>query len=241
MRKTFLLFSLLLFSFGAAFGQDDFSSSRLSNLANELKRNTVDLADRASEELRRNSTATRSTIEEAFLAQQVDASAGLFQQMVIDRRRASELRDAVAVLGDLTRRAPTYGSNSFLWREIQTDIGRINRELGGTGGGTGAWDTPRVTGRVIWKGTVDGRVQLLIRGDTVEVRTLSGLDNGAGTYNFTSALPARNIRVEAERKKGRGSVKMVQQPSKSNAYTAIVEIYDSGGGARQYEVDVYWR
>ena len=49
MKKTFLLplLSILLFSF-SAFAQietDRYTSSRLDNLANQLKRDTVDLAE----------------------------------------------------------------------------------------------------------------------------------------------------------------------------------------------------
>lgn len=242
-RSLFFAFLVLTISFSTAFGQDDFSSSRLSNFANDLKRDAVDLAERAYSEVNRSSTATRATIEEAFLAQQVDAAAGLFQQMVDDRRRAAELRDAAAILTDLSRRAPSYGSNSYLWRNVQDSVGKITRELGGSGGSTGGGnqDNRPVVGRVYWKGTVDDKIQLVISGGAAEVRTLSGRDYGQGNFNFTAAMPGRNLSVGVDKKKGRGNARVVQQPTKSNGYTAIVEVYDSGSGAKEYELDVYWR
>ena len=81
MKKTILLLSLILaaFTFSISAQDDSFSSSRLNNLVNNLKRQTVDLVDRTSEDLRRSRNNTRSDIETAFLAQQLDASVGFFR------------------------------------------------------------------------------------------------------------------------------------------------------------------
>ena len=144
MKKTILLLSLILsaFTFSISAQDDSFSSNRLNTLVNNLKRQTVDLVDRTSEDLRRNRNNSRSDIEAAFLAQQMDASVGFFDRMVRDNRRGSELRDAAAVLTDLARRAPGYGSSSYLWRDVQSSINDINRELGGnTGGGNTGGNT----------------------------------------------------------------------------------------------------
>ena len=100
MIKTILFLSLILsaFTFSISAQDDSFSSNRLNNLVNNLKRQTVDLVDRTSEDLRRSQNNSRSDIEAAFLAQQMDASVGFFDRMVRDNRRGSELRDAAAVL-----------------------------------------------------------------------------------------------------------------------------------------------
>lgn len=251
MKRT-LLFTLLLIATlaTAANAQEDFFSSRLNNYADELKRATVDLVDRTQSDMRRGGSLSRSTIEEAFVASQFDASAGLFQDMVNDRRRASELRDAASILNDLSRRAPSYGSNSYQWRNVQTAITNINRELGGNGGGGngngnggGGWneDNRPVLGHVYWKGQVDDKVHLVIRGGTAETRVISGNTLGNGNYNFTMAFPGRNVRVDVDKKKGRGSARVIQQPSRANDFTTIIEVYDNGGGARDYELDIYWR
>lgn len=246
MKKQILLTLLLTMVFAvAAQAQDDYFSSRLNNYADDLKRNTVDLADRTSNDLRRSSSNSRSAIEEAFLAAQVDASAGLFQQMISDRRRASELRDAAALLTDLVRRAPGYGSNSYAWRNVQKSINDINRELGnsgnGNGNGNGNPDNRPVIGRVYWRGTVDDKIQLVIRGGQIDTRVLSGTPYPEGTYSFTAALPGRNVTVDVNKTKGRGNARVIQQPSKSNDFTTIVEISDSDGGAKEYQLDIFWR
>lgn len=240
MKKTLLIAILMLLAVGVR-AQDDFTSSRLETIANRLKRDTVDLSERSSEDLRNASTVTRSLIEEAFLAAQLDASVGIFQDMVRDRRRASELREAAALLSDLGRRAPTVSNNGAMWRTALNSIADLNRELG-TGGGTGGGvDNRPIIGRVFWRGMVDDRIQLVISGNQIETRTISGRSYPDGTYSFTSALPAREVSVAATRTRGRGSVRILQQPSKANGFKAIVEIYDDGGGARDYQLDIFWK
>jgi hypothetical protein len=246
MKKLILLTLLLVSGFVlSAAAQEDFYSTRLDNYAQQLKRRSVDLVDRTSEDLRRTSSNSRSAIEEAFLAHQLDASVGLFQQMISDKRPASELRDGAALLTDLVRRAPGYGTNSNLWRNVQTSVNDINRELGGnTGGGNnggGNTDNRPVIGRVYWRGTVDDKIQLVIRDSQVETRVIGGQSYPEGTFSFTASLPNRNVTVEVNKTKGRGSARVIQQPSKSNDYTTIVEISDSDGGAKEYQLDIYWR
>lgn len=241
MRNLLPVAIVALFAL-SAFGQEDFSSSRLDGMATRLKRETVDLSERATDELRQSSTASRAVIEEAFLASQIDAAVGVFQEMVRDRRRAAELRDAAAILGDLGRRAPSFSNNAAQWRSVQSLIADVNRELGsGGGGGTGGGDDRPIIGRVYWRGMVDDRIQLVIRGNKIETRTISGRTMPEGTFSFTAPLPNRNVAVGVTRTRGRGSVRVLQQPSASNEFTTIVEVYDDGGGARDYQLDIFWR
>lgn len=245
MKKYFLfaLFLTSIFAVGAHAQEEEFNSTRLNTYANDLKRGTVDLVDRTSENLRRSSTNPRAAIEEAFLAHQIDAGAGLFQQMLGDRRRGAELRDAAAILTDLARRAPTTGANGSLWRDVQDSINNINRELGnagGTGGGGNA-ETRPVIGRVFWRGTVDHHIVLVIRESTIETRLLSGKAYPEGIFSFTTPLPNRSVSVEVTKTKGRGIVRITQQPSKENDFTALVEIMDTDGGAKEYQLDIFWR
>jgi hypothetical protein len=225
--------------------QDDFSSTRLDNAAGRLKRSTVDLVDRTSEDLRRSASNTRGDLEAAFLAHQLDAGAGLFRQLVQDKRRAAELRDAAVILTELARRAPANGPNGSLWRSAQTALNDISRELGdnngGGGDGDGKTENRPVSGRVYWRGTVDDRVRLVIRERQIETQILGGRPFPDGTFSFTAALPTRTVTVEVNKTKGRGTVRVVQQPTRANDYTAVVEIADNDGGAKEYQLDIYWR
>lgn len=256
MRHLFTAFLILAGAF-AALGQYDYRYSNLGNYADQLKKATSTLADRSSQDVLRGYSNGRNEIENAFLAMQTDGAATLFLDMTRQRRPINELRDAGNVLAELSRRAPAVSSQAAYWRIVQAGINNVTRELGlqpgggGFGGNTGAMggyppppppigERP-IIGRVEWRGMVDDRVQLVIRGGFAETRTISGTALGSGNYNFGSALPNRNVDIQIEKKKGRGQVRLIQQPSRSNNYTAIVEIYDEGSGAREYDVDIYWR
>ncbi|MCW5960845.1 MAG: hypothetical protein KIS76_11845 [Pyrinomonadaceae bacterium] len=239
-RIILLIIAVAAFSSISAFAQDeDFASTRLTNLATQLKRQTVDLSDRTYDDIRRSRSNGRREIDAAFLAQQFDASAGLFQQMVRDNRYATELRDAAAILSDIARRAPTFGANGNLWREAGETVDDIQRELG-VRGNPGGNDGGNRSGRAFWRGTVDNKVQLIIRGRNIETRTVEGRAYPAGSFSFTSNLPNRDVDIEVTKKDGRGRVTIVQQPKRRNDYTAIVEIHDDGSGARQYQIEITW-
>lgn len=246
MKKTFLSI-LFLFAFAICVqAQGNIGYSRLYDSANRLVTQTGDLSNRVYNDFRNSRFGNnRSDLDAVFLAQQLDASARLFQQMISDRRRDAELRDAAAILSELSRRAPGFGSNSFMWRDVQTTINNIQREVGYGGGYDGGYNpepppTRPVSGRVAWRGTVDHEVHVVIQGRNLETRTLQGTEYRNETFNFTSALPSRNVTVEVTKKSGRGEVSVIQQPTRNNNHTAIIRIFDGGSGARQYELDIYW-
>lgn len=95
-------------------------------------------------------------------------------------------------------------------------------------------------GKVFWRGMVDDKVQLVIKGLTVETKTVSGRAMEAGDFSFTAPLPRDNVKVSALRKDGRGTVAVVQQPDSSNDFTAIVEIIDTRGGAADHLIEISW-
>lgn len=248
MKKTIFLVLVIILSAGFAAQAQEierYSSGRLDSLSNQLKRQTVDLVDRTDEDLRRGGSVSRREIEAAFLARQLDSSAGLFDEMVRQRHRANDLRDAASILTDLARRAPNYGSNSFLWRDVQNSINDINRELGRNPGGGNNDDDDRNngsrSGRAYWRGTVDDVVQLEIRGRDIYTRHISGRAYNNGTFSFTSSLPTRNVTVDVNKRNGRGDVRVIQQPRRDNDYTAIIEIRDRDGGARDYQLEISWQ
>jgi len=84
-------------------------------------------------------------------------------------------------------------------------------------------------------------VQLVIRGRTIETRTLSGAPHPDGIANFTSALPNLSVDVDANKLSGRGTVRVLQQPARANEFTAVIEIYDAQSGSQEYRLDIVWR
>lgn len=101
------------------------------------------------------------------------------------------------------------------------------------GGGT-------ATGNATWSGRVDDRGNIVIRGNTIYAENVSG--NGVRTINqnMNGVLPRRAANITARRASGRGSVTVIQQPSRENNFTAIVQVHDPKGGADNYRVDISW-
>ncbi len=244
-RNLWLLAALCLVPLSASA-----QSYRLDSLSEQLRTQAEDLAARSYSDYTENSFNNRGEVEALYLAQQFSASAGVFRRMVRDARRESELKDAASILSDLLARADrgTYRRNR--WGDVRRTLDDILQELnvrgGGGGGGGGGWPRPddgggSASGRVRWRGTVDDNVQLVIRDDRMEVRTIGGSVYENGTYNFTSPLPRRRgLTVVATKINGRGEVRVLQQPSRDNDYTAVVEIRDPKGEAREYEIEVSW-
>jgi len=98
------------------------------------------------------------------------------------------------------------------------------------------------SGKVFWRGRVDSKVHLVIRGNSLEQKTVEGAENETGKFSFTAPLPEAAVNVGVTRKEGRSKkIKVLQQPASENDYTAIIEIHDDGGGARDYVLEIFWR
>lgn len=247
MRKLifFVLFAIPFFTV-STYAQ---RSYRLQDLASQLQRNADDLASQAYSDFSRRASNSRTDVDLLMSAQQISASASVFSRLVNDNRRNSELRDAANAVSDLTRRLP-YGTSNFQLRDIQRTLDDISREIGNTGGGFNGGnnnggsnnnENRPIVGNLTWTGIVDDVVQLKIRGNSVEVKTIAGRDVSNANYNFTSPLPNRRVDVEVDKKKGRGGVRVLQQPRRENDFTTVIEIKDTSGGARDYELEIYWR
>ena len=217
-------------------------SYRLNSLAQQLETQSADLAERSYGDYRDRSGGNRSDVDALYLAQQFSASARTFRRMVSDRRREAELRDAVAILSGLISRGDSDFSRRNRWADVRRTLEDIQRTLDGreSGGGFHEGEGEGTSGRLHWRGTVDDNVQLVIRDGYVDVRTIGGTEYNDANYNFTSPLPRRRTTVRVNKLNGRGTVRVLQQPSRENDYTAVIEIKDSSGGARGYEIEVLW-
>jgi len=101
-------------------------------------------------------------------------------------------------------------------------------------------ETQGIRGRVFWKGMVDAKVQLIVKGDKIETKTVGGQPYPDGTYSFTAPLPDEAVRVGVTKTEGRGAVAVAQQPAADNDFTAIIEITDPKGGAKEYQLEIFW-
>lgn len=97
------------------------------------------------------------------------------------------------------------------------------------------------TGRAYWSGRVDDRANIIIRGNTIYAENVSGNETTTFSQNMTGALPLRRATtVSVRRIDGRGNVSVIQQPNRQNNFTAIVQIHDPKGGARDYKIEASW-
>lgn len=241
MRNSLQLFAaacLLTLFFVATPAQP----SRLTSLAQLLDEQAIDLAERIDEDYRSRSFSNRSDVEALYLAQQFSASARVFRRMVSDRRRETELKDGAAILASLLTRLDSDFARRNRWNDVRRTVDDIQRMLDGRGSGGGLYEGEgeATAGRLHWRGTVDDNVQLVIRSGYVDVRTIGGTEYNDAVYNFTSPLPRRRNTVRANKLNGRGNVRVLQQPSRENDFTAVIEIKDSSRGARMYEIEVLW-
>lgn len=120
-----------------------------------------------------------------------------------------------------------YGGND---RGRDRDRNDRDRDTGQSGG----------AGRLTWRGRVDDVIMLEIRDRTVRDRVVSGRAAEAVRFDFGASLPSRDVSVLVDKRQGRGEVRVVEQPSRRNNYTAVIQIRDSSGGADDYEIEVRW-
>ena len=94
---------------------------------------------------------------------------------------------------------------------------------------------------LVWSGRVDGRVRVIVQGNSTRAEVVSGQPVSGEHAGFVRSMPARNLpNARVKRLRGRGRVEMVEFPSSRNGYRLVFEVEDSEGGADNYEVEVSW-
>lgn len=117
---------------------------------------------------------------------------------------------------------------------------RVEIAWGSSGGGGGNIYDPYRSGSVRWRGRVDQTANIVISGGDIESEDASGTGLSNVSFDINGVLVRRSGSVTAHKRNGRGTVRVLQQPSRNNDFTAIVQIFDPGSGADNYEVDISW-
>ena len=243
INRSLLAVAAVLLLASPAFSQFG-QSNRLSDLAARLSREAQDFADQNYNSFSNSSRINRNDVEAVMLSQQFAAAARIFERMVVDRRRNSELRDAFDVLSNLARTVERNNFQRNTWFNVQRLVSDISRELNydsSSGGPGGQYpDSENRSGRMTWRGRVDDDVRIRIRGGSADVETIGGSEYNDSQPNFFNSLPNRRVTVRLTQKRGRGEIFIEQQPSRENDFTAIIRIRDSKGGASDYEFELQW-
>jgi hypothetical protein len=234
-------------------GQDDDSYARgrdadVLRLAAQLTQQSDALSRQIYSQYLGRTANNQSDTQTMLAAYQLNSAATVFRTMINDRRRRSELRDVAAQLDTLARTGNGYGGLGN-WSSVQRTVQDIQTELsrrgggypgnGGNGGGFPGGGGAS-SGRIRWSGTVDDVVQLNIQGNYVDPKAISGTPYNDATSTFSDPLPNRSVSLSVRKMRGRGDVRVVQQPSRSNDFTAIVEIRDSRSGSDNYDLEITW-
>lgn len=106
--------------------------------------------------------------------------------------------------------------------------------------GQAAAQADQERGRVYWRGQVDDKLQITVRGLSLETKTLSGKAMPEGSYSFTAKLPDSEKNISVTKIEGRGKINVLQQPTAENNYTAIIEVHDDRGGVSDYLLNIWW-
>jgi hypothetical protein len=93
-----------------------------------------------------------------------------------------------------------------------------------------------------WSGRVDDALEIRIQGDRISYRNLSG----KGTRDvhvemLRNGIPRENVELRVREREGRGTVFVMEQPSRRNGYTAVIRILDPRPSFGFYDFDVMWR
>lgn len=96
------------------------------------------------------------------------------------------------------------------------------------------------SGRVTWRGRVDGTVGIRVSGDNVESADESGSGMSQVSVDMTGYLASRPGTVRVNKKNGRGSVYVLEQPNAQNDYTAVIRVFDPDRSDDFYEIDIEW-
>jgi hypothetical protein len=100
------------------------------------------------------------------------------------------------------------------------------------------------TERLTWSGRVEHGAVINCQKKTCVSTWENGAEHGAPVadehFRFTKPLPDRDTEVRLEALEGRGEVRLIDQPSERNHYTARVSIRDPGTGAADYAFTLIW-
>ncbi|HJS74663.1 MAG TPA: hypothetical protein VJ921_10270 [Vicinamibacteria bacterium] len=100
---------------------------------------------------------------------------------------------------------------------------------------------PEETEYFRWRGNVDGIDDILIKGSRVRIEHVAAKPIQNQDQRFSAPLPFAEVELNLEVIQGRGSVRLMEQPSQRNQYTAVVRVDDQDhSGDDRYEFELSW-
>jgi hypothetical protein len=94
--------------------------------------------------------------------------------------------------------------------------------------------------KIAWSGRVDQEAVINCRAKICASQASNGTPVADEHFKFSRPLPSRDVQVRLEQAEGRGDIRLVEQPSERNQYTARVSIRDPQSGAGEYSFALVW-
>ncbi len=146
------------------------------------------------------------------------------------------IRNAQEALDDL-KRAERALANAPTESEIEALVAR-QRQLHAETLAKRQTDAVRV---LRWRGRVDGRDILRVRGKTFEIEHLQSDPIVEATSDFVAALPSRQVTVLVKDVVSRDMHPfLLEQPAEQNDYTAKIHLFDRPPGYGRWELELYY-
>jgi hypothetical protein len=98
------------------------------------------------------------------------------------------------------------------------------------------------TNHVVWRGEVDGTIDISLRHRSVQVNVVSGrsLRREHRDFRVQGFLPARPLTTRLENVEGAGTVEIIQQPAEANNFTAVVRVSNPNPGRAEFRFTLAW-
>jgi hypothetical protein len=128
----------------------------------------------------------------------------------ITQQPALDNNYSASVLIEDRQDGASFYSIALYWDEAEMPSGRLDR--------------------LVWSGAVDGVAIVSCRANHCESKAQSGQPVGREKARFTRPLPEGDVAVTLDETTGRAGIRLLEQPSAANQYTARVEIRAMPGG-----------
>ena len=104
------------------------------------------------------------------------------------------------------------------------------------------WDPRQREGHCQVRVWVDDHAEIRMRGDRIWVTTVEGAKARDEGSECSQPLPFNFVRdFQIHQAAGRNAVRLAQEPSRANNFTAMIAVEDRQGGGDNYAFDLSWR
>jgi hypothetical protein len=105
---------------------------------------------------------------------------------------------------------------------------------------TAILEHPGRNDKVAWSGRVDQEATISCRARTCVAESAKGAPVADEHFKFSRPMPNRPVEVSLQQTEGRGDIRLTEQPSERNQYTARVAIRDPQNGSGEYSFVLVW-